>query len=68
MELKNLIIKYHNSDDKTEKSELRRELLKKKTELDLPEAFQIAVLAHYDAFLISGKKAYLETMLKLSSK
>ena len=63
MELKDLIMKYHNSDDKTEKSELRSELLKKKTEFDLPEAFQIAVLGHYDAFLISGKKAFLETML-----
>lgn len=36
MELKDLIIKYYNSDDKTEKAELRNELLKKKKELDLP--------------------------------
>ena len=66
MELKDLIMKYYNSNDKTEKSELKKELLKKKNELDLPEAFQIAVFGHYDAFLISGKKAYLETMLKFT--
>ena len=35
MELKDLIKKYYDSNDKTEKSELRKELLKKKTELNL---------------------------------
>ncbi|MEY4834317.1 MAG: hypothetical protein RI980_432 [Bacteroidota bacterium] len=67
MELKDLIMKYYDSNDKTEKSELRSELLKKKTELDLPEAFQIAVLGHYEAYRISGAKPYLEVMLKYAS-
>jgi hypothetical protein len=67
MELKDLIMKYYDSNDKTEKSELRNELLKKKTELDLPEAFQIAVLGHYEAYRISGAKPYLEVMLKYAS-
>ena len=67
MELKDLIQKYYDSNDKTEKSELKSELLKKKTELDLPEAFQIAVLGHYEAYRISGAKPYLEVMLKYAS-
>ncbi|MCW2119865.1 hypothetical protein [Flavobacterium sp. 7A] len=68
MELKDLIIKYYNSDDKTEKAELRSELLKKKTELDLPEAFQIAVFSHYTAYEISKTKGFLDAMLKFSSQ
>ena len=67
MELKDLIQKYYDSNDKTEKSELKSELLKKKTELYLPEAFQIAVLGHYEAYRISGAKPYLEVMLKYAS-
>ena len=66
MELKELIMNYYNSNDKTEKLELRNHLLKKKAELDLPIAFEISVLGHYDAFLISGKKAYLDAMLKFT--
>lgn len=66
MELKELIMKYYNSDDQIEKSELRNELLKKKTELDLPQDFQIAVLAHYTAFEMSRTKVFLDAMLKYS--
>jgi hypothetical protein len=53
---------------KLKKSELRNELLKKKTELDLPITFDLAVRGHYDAYCISGTKSYLETMLKFSSQ
>ena len=53
-------------ENRTE-TDLRNELLKKKTELDLPEAFQIAVLGHYQAYTISGAKPYLEVMLKYAS-
>lgn len=67
MELKDLIYKYYNSNDKTEKSELRNELLKKKTELDLPMAFDFAVKGHYDGFCFSGSKGFLEAMLKYAS-
>ena len=67
MELKDLIKEYYNSNDQTEKLELRNRLLKKKTELDLPIAFEIPVLAHYDTFVMSGKKAFLEAMLKFAS-
>jgi hypothetical protein len=66
MELKELILKYYNSDDKTGKSELRSELLKKRIELDLPEAFQIAVLGHYTAYEMSRTKGFLDAMLKFS--
>ena len=68
MELKDLIIKYYNSDDKTEKAELRNELLQKKKELDLPEAFQIAVFSHYNAYEMSKVKGFLDAMLKFSSQ
>lgn len=68
MELKDLIIKYYNSDAKTEKSELRNELLQKKKELDLPEAFQIAVYSHYDAYEKLKVKGFLYAMLKFSSQ
>lgn len=64
MELKDLIKKYYDSNDKTEKSELRSEILKKKTELDLPLAFDTPVLAHYETFKMTGKKTSLESMLK----
>lgn len=67
MELKDLIKKYYDSNDKTEKSELRKELLKKKTELNLPIAFDLAVRSHYDAYCISGSKGFLEAMLKFVS-
>lgn len=63
MELRDLITKYHLSNDKTEKAELRSVLLKKRIELDLPVAFDVTVLAHYDTFLITGKKTSLESML-----
>lgn len=67
MELKELIKKYYDSNDKTEKSELRNELLKKKTELDLPIAFEYAVKSHYDGFCTTGSKGFLEVMLKFAS-
>ena len=67
MELKDLIKKYFDSNDKSEKLELRNELLKKKTELHLPLTFDIAVRGHYDAYCISGTKAYLEVMLNHAS-
>ena len=67
MELKDLIKKYYDSNDKTEKSELRNEILKKKTELDLPPAFEITILAHYDTFKMTGKKTSLESMLHFVS-
>jgi len=67
MELKDLIIKYYNSNDKTEKLELRNEVLKKKTELNLPIAFEYAVKSHYDGFLVTGSKGFLEVMLKYAS-
>ena len=67
MELKDLIYKYYNSNDKTEKLELRNELLKKKTELDLPLTFDLAVRAHYEAYCGSGSKGFLEAMLKHAS-
>lgn len=67
MELKDLIKKYYDSNDKTEKSELRTELLKKKKELDLPMAFYFAVKGHYDIFCFSGSKGFLEAMLKYAS-
>ncbi|WP_417941025.1 hypothetical protein [Flavobacterium sp. RS13.1] len=67
MELKDLIKKYYDSNDKTEKSELRNELLKKKTELDLPESFSLAVRGHYDGFCFSGSKGFLDAMLKYAS-
>ena len=51
---------------KTEKAELRNELLKKKKELDLPEAFQIAVFSHYNAYEMSKVKGFLDAMLKFS--
>ena len=68
MELKELIEKYYDSNDKIEKLEQRSELLKKKTELDLQEAFQIAVLGHYEAYRVSGAKPFLEVMLKYASQ
>lgn len=68
MELKDLIMKYYNSDDKNEKKQLKSELIKKKTELDLPEAFQIAVFSHYTTYEISKKKGFLDAMLKFSSQ
>jgi len=67
MELKDLINKYYSSNDKTEKSELRNELLKKKTELDLPKAFEVPILTHYDTFIMTGKKTSLESMLHFVS-
>lgn len=67
MELKDLIKKYYDSNDKTEKSELRSEILKKKTELNLPTAFEITILAHYDTFKMTGKKTTLESMLHFVS-
>ena len=67
MELKDLIKKYYDSNDKTEKSELRNEILKKKTELDLSPAFEITILAHYDTFKMTGKKTSLESMLHFVS-
>jgi hypothetical protein len=67
MELKDLIYKYYDSNDKTEKSELRNELLKKKTELDLPLTFDFAVRGHYEAYCASGSKGFLEAMLKHAS-
>lgn len=67
MQLKDLIKKYYDSNNKTEKLELRSELLKKKIELDLSEAFQVAVLGHYEAYRISGAKPYLDVMLKYAS-
>jgi hypothetical protein len=67
MELKDLIMKYYNSNDKTEKLELRSELLKKKIELNLPVAFETAVFSHYEAFCLTGAKPFLEIMLKYSS-
>ena len=56
-----------DSNDKTEKSELRSEILKKKTELDLPKAFEVPILAHYDMFIMTGKKTSLESMLHFVS-
>ncbi|WP_291098179.1 MULTISPECIES: hypothetical protein [unclassified Flavobacterium] len=67
MELKDLIKKYYDSNDKTEKLELRSELLKKKTELDLPIAFDTPILAHYEMFRMTGKKTSLESMLHFVS-
>ena len=67
MELKDLIYKYYNSNDKTEKLELRNELLKKKTELNLPNAFEMAVFSHYSAYEFSKTKGFLDAMLKYAS-
>ena len=67
MELKDLIKKYYNSNDKTEKLELKSEILKKKTELDLPKMFEVPILAHYDTFIMTGKKTSLESMLHFVS-
>ena len=67
MELKDLIKKYYDSNDKTEKSELKSEILKKKTELDLPKMFEVPILAHYDTFIMTGKKTSLESMLHFAS-
>lgn len=67
MELKDLIKKYYESNDKTEKSELKSEILKKKTELDLPQAFEVPILAHYEAYRMTGKKTSLESMLHFVS-
>ena len=67
MELKDLIKKYYDSNDKTEKSELRSAILKKKTELDLPKAFEVPILAHYDMFIMTGKKTSLDSMLHFVS-
>jgi len=67
MDLKDLIYKYYNSNDKTEKLELRNELLKKKTELDLPLTFDLAVRGHYDAYCASGTKGFLDAMIKHTS-
>ena len=67
MELKKLIVKYYDSNDKTEKSELRREILKKKVELDLPTAFEVTIFAHYDMFISTGKKTSLKSMLHFLS-
>ena len=67
MELKDLIKKYYDSNDKTEKSELRTEILKKKSELDLPKVFEVPILAHYDTFIMTGKKTSLESMLHFVS-
>jgi cobalamin biosynthesis Mg chelatase CobN len=67
MELKDLIKKYYDSNDKTEKLELRSEILKKKTELDLPLAFDGPILLHYETFRMTGKKTSLESMLHFVS-
>ena len=67
MEIKDLITKYYNSNDKIEKSELRSKIVKMKTELNLPPAFDIAILAHYDTFNLTGKKTSLESMLHFIS-
>lgn len=67
MELKELIQKYYDSNDKTEKSEIKTELLKMKKQLDLPQAFEITILAHYETFKMSGKKTSLESMLHFVS-
>jgi hypothetical protein len=64
MELKELIIKYYNSDNINEKSELKNELLKKKNELNLPLDFELAVRGHYDTFINMNRKIYIENMLK----
>ncbi len=63
MEIKDLITKYYNSNDKIEKLELRNEIDKKKNELNLPPAFDITILAHYDTYILTGKKTSLESML-----
>ena len=55
------------ADDKTEKLELRKELLKKKTELNLPNAFEMAVFSHYSAYEFSKTKGFLDAMLKYAS-
>lgn len=67
MEIKDLITKYYNSNDKMEKLGLRSEIDKKKTELNLPPAFYITILAHYDTFIMTGKKTSLESMLSYIS-
>lgn len=64
MELRDLIKKYHTSNDKNEKAELKTILLDKKRELDLPEAFDIVIRAHYEAYCFSGVKSSLEKMLR----
>lgn len=65
MELKDLIKKYYDSNSKTEKLELRNEILKKKTELDLPLIFDAPIFAHYETFKLTSKKTSLESMLHL---
>lgn len=67
MELKDLIKKYYDSNDKIEKLELRNELLQKKIELDLPLTFDLAVRSHYEAYCASGTKGFLDVMLRHAS-
>ncbi|MCV9387321.1 hypothetical protein [Reichenbachiella ulvae] len=63
MELRELIYKYYQANSLKEKAELKSKIMKAKEGLNLPLAFEVTVMAHYDAYEMGGVITSIDTML-----